>query len=202
MTVDLEAMAVGDFFKESLKAARYGNYETIINDGNGYSQLWKQRYAQLQTLNSILSAWLTSVLPFMNSLPPELLPCLENFFDGLTSFSNDESKCRSSVVCGYYACECMILLAQGPIGKIRELGERLLIPLARRLTELTWQAVIEEQKHHFSFSNISIINHTNAINSNVIIAQDALLLLENAKQVGENVKLTLEELFTSTTTPK
>ena len=182
-----------DFFRESLKAARYGNYETIINDGNSYSRLWKRRYEQLQQLNYILTVWMSSVLPFMSTLPKDLLPCLNVFFtqwaiqNSEHIADNRDSLIASSVLCGYYACECMIL-AQGPIGKIRELAELLLIPLARRLTEQTWQTVIQEQKY-FIFSNLHLpVPNKLGISEKNYIAQDALLLFENARQVGEKYK--------------
>lgn len=189
---EVEAAAVVEgvaLFKESLKAARYGNYEPLINDDNEYSQNWRRKRQQIQTLNTLLTPWMTAVLPFMNALPTELIPCLQTFFDQW--LDQNKSIIVSSVVCGYYACECMILLAQGPIGKIREVARTVLIPLARRLTEMTWQAVLEEQKL-FTFSSLPLCNSLGSF-----ISQDFVLLVQNARQVGENLKGTLEELFLS-----
>ena len=197
MTIEQANMQAVDFFLESLKAARYSDYGTIINDGNAYSQHWKQRLQQLQTLNAMLHTWMSSVLPFMTTLPPEMLSCLQGFFEQWLIFPTfREDGFTSSVLCGYYACECMILLATGPIGKIREFADVILVPLARRLTELTWQSVVEEQKY-FAFSNLRLpsVNKLGITERN-FLAQDALLLFENAKQVGENMRVTLEELFT------
>jgi hypothetical protein len=211
-------MVPEELLRESLKAVASGDYATLLND-SGLARTLQGRMNRLGELNRVLQSWRHAVYPLSHQSSShyhaQVITAIRTALDSLASLlpkhadqagdaqeDNAEpgrdistSHQVSSVLAGYYGTQMLVELGQGPLGTVRTLSADLLLPLGRRLVEQLWaDHLMAEMRLLTQFGNISMTDSTKD-HASSLLSEPLRMLVHNARQCSQYVKVALEELF-------